>query len=88
MSLNVNPSAMDFVQRNPLLLTISTAVVAILFGLFLIGQTDPEPRAFREVCGDLAGRVVAGDATPFDYMATRCPARTLTNAQAAAEGGR
>ena len=50
--------------------------------LFVDGRTNPEARAFRTVCSDLAAEVADGSASRFDYMATRCPARWLTDAEA------
>ena len=50
----------------------------------LSGSSKPlrvESDAEAAICRDMAGEVLAGEASRFDYMATRCPARLLVSVE-------
>ena len=62
-------------------INILTFAVLIFAVAFMFGLDDKPPRAEREaeetVCREMAGEVLSGEASRFDYMATRCSARFL-----------
>ena len=63
-------------------LTLPLSVGLLFLVIFVDLRTDPERQAEAEVCAALAAEVQGGTSTRFDYMATRCPARLLTVAEA------
>lgn len=66
-------------------ITILTVAVVIFALAFMAGLDDKPLRAEREaeetVCREMAGQVLSGEASRFDYMATRCSARFLVPAE-------
>ena len=76
-----------FIKEHVAFVVVVGVIVLSGGALVLHHLTDPGQRAFREVCGGLVDQVLAGEATRFDYMATRCPAWMLTDAEEAAGAG-
>ena len=58
--------------------SICTGIV-IGFLPFVIG--NPEKAAEATICQEMASQVLSGEASRFDYMATRCSARFLVPAE-------
>ena len=66
-------------------INILTLAVVIFALAFMFGLDDKPLRAEGEaeetVCRDMANQVLSGEASRFDYMATRCSARFLVPAE-------
>ncbi len=62
-------------------INILTLAVVIFALAFMAGLDDKPLKAEREaettVCREMASQVLSGDASRFDYMATRCSAQFL-----------
>ena len=61
-------------------------VIASIFTMAFMFNLDDKPlKAEREaeetVCREMANQVLGGEASRFDYMATRCSARFLVPAE-------
>ena len=78
-------AAMPLFLREHVAFVVLMGVIVLSVGALVLHHfTDPGQRAFRDVCGGLVDQVLAGEATRFDYMATRCPAWMLIDAEEAA----
>ena len=77
----------EFVRRHVAAFVVLAGVTLVVLVLVLDAITNPESRAFRMVCRDLADQVWSGEATRFEYMATRCPAWMLVDGENAAVAG-
>ena len=60
---------------------ILSICLGIGLGLLLNMSVKPENDAEATVCRDMARNVLAGEASRFDYMATRCSAQFLVPAE-------
>ena len=72
-----------FYRKDYLLFWSIGAMITVTVILLIFNYLDPKQSAFVDVCSGLVSQVLQGDATRFDYMATRCPAWMLTEAEAA-----
>ena len=74
----------DFLKEHVAFVVLLGVVALSCGALVLHNLIDPGQSAFRQVCGGLIDQVLAGEATRFDYMAARCPAWMLVDAEEAA----